>query len=55
MFVFPVNVDGTKPPSYFRSVQFEAVSKKAFDAELVVDKLMKAYDIWRADRAGGAR
>ena len=51
MFVFPVNVDGSRAPSYRRSVQFEAVTKKALDAELVVDKLTKGYDIWRADRS----
>ena len=27
MFVYPINVDGCKPPSYFRSVQFDAVGE----------------------------
>ena len=47
MFVYPINVDGCKPPSYFRSVQFDAVGEGDFDLELIVDRIVTQYDLWR--------
>jgi len=50
MFVYPLNVDGCQPPSYFRSMQFEQVGPDDFDGALNVDRLVRAYDEWQATR-----
>ena len=49
MFVFPVNLDGCQSPSYFRSIHSKVVTKLNFDAELLVDQLIRGYDLWRSD------
>lgn len=49
MFVYPISVDECKPPPYFRSVQFEAVNRGDFDAELVVERVIKGYENWRKE------
>jgi len=50
MFIHPVNIDGCKPPSYFRSLQYDLLDSEHVDGELIVDRILRSYDTWNIDQ-----
>jgi hypothetical protein len=46
MYVHPLNIDGCKPPDFFRVIQYDRIDQHQLDAEWIVDRVLRNYDTW---------